>query len=110
MPVGELFEVRLGNQDESPNPLPVPVPAGEPITLRLLNTSPAIVHSMKLWDGNPLGSSDAILLGETGDMGPSAERDVAVVLSAGKHLLMCEYYSCGLTDSIEARAAETAGG
>jgi hypothetical protein len=87
------------------------MPAGEPITLRLLNTSPAIVHSMKLWDGNPLGSSDAILLGETGDMGPSAERDVTVVLSAGKYLLMCEYhYSCGLTDSIEARAAETAGG
>jgi hypothetical protein len=87
------------------------MPAGEPITLRLLNTSPAIVHSMKLWEGNPLGSSDAILLGETRDMGPSAERDVTVVLSAGKYLLMCEYhYSCGLTDSIEASAAETAGG
>jgi hypothetical protein len=107
--VGELFELRLGNQDVSPNPLPVP--SDEPITLRLLNTSPAVVHSMKLWDANPLTTSDATLLGETGDIGPGAERDLTVTLEPGEYLLICEYhYAFGMNGTIEASAAESAGG
>lgn len=108
-PAGVLFELRLGSQDVSPSPLPVP--ADEPITLRLLNTSPGVVHSVKLWDTDPLTTSDATVLGETGDMGPGAERDLAVTLQPGSYMLICEYhYAFGMNGTIDASAAEAAGG